>query len=381
MIDPSSDGEFWRQQLDEVQQLDLRSENDFKKHNDLPLARIKRIMKADGDVRMVSGEAPVLFAKACEFFVMDITRRAWICSDMNKRRNLQVEDVLYAIEKTDVFDFLSAVYQEKAKAGTGPLAIPAIQTALNTMMGNNPSGLTMQSDPLQVQSIAAPLPATTHSGHPTSISHSHSHSHSHSTHSIHSSISAPVVQSLPIPYTPTTPPLSSISPISTSVSIPQTSTPVLQTSTQSVMQTAPTSTPTPLTLTAPTSTPTPTPTSTSTPTSTQDSAKATSSSTQPTQVKSSQTPTHQGQQVIMPSSGGNPGHSIIVPPGAQVAMIANPSNPSQLIPVLYFANQPSGNQFFQIGPAPISTPVSGVASSQTHVQTAKTITSTTQEDI
>jgi nuclear transcription factor Y gamma len=39
------------------------------------LARIKRIMKSDEDVRMISAEAPVLFAKACELFVMDMTIR------------------------------------------------------------------------------------------------------------------------------------------------------------------------------------------------------------------------------------------------------------------------------------------------------------------
>jgi len=48
---------------------------DFKTITDLPLARIKRIMKSDEDVRMISAEAPVLFAKACELFVMDMTIR------------------------------------------------------------------------------------------------------------------------------------------------------------------------------------------------------------------------------------------------------------------------------------------------------------------
>lgn len=43
----------------------------------LPLARIKKIMRADEDVRMVSAEAPVVFAKACELFILDITMRAW----------------------------------------------------------------------------------------------------------------------------------------------------------------------------------------------------------------------------------------------------------------------------------------------------------------
>jgi hypothetical protein len=41
----------------------------------LPLARIKKIMKSDEDVRMISSEAPALFAKACELFVLEVPSR------------------------------------------------------------------------------------------------------------------------------------------------------------------------------------------------------------------------------------------------------------------------------------------------------------------
>ena len=79
---------------------------DFKNHNDLPLARIKRIMKSDEDVRMNSAEAPVLFAKACEMFILELTLRSWGYSEKNKRRTLQKEDIQTAIRNTDIFDFL-----------------------------------------------------------------------------------------------------------------------------------------------------------------------------------------------------------------------------------------------------------------------------------
>lgn len=79
---------------------------DFKNHNDLPLARIKRIMKSDEDVRMISAEAPVLFAKACEMFILELTLRSWGYSEKNKRRTLQKEDIQTAIRNTDIFDFL-----------------------------------------------------------------------------------------------------------------------------------------------------------------------------------------------------------------------------------------------------------------------------------
>ncbi|CAM9797493.1 unnamed protein product [Sphacelaria rigidula] len=66
---------FWGEQMQEMQELQIGTEQDFKNHNDLPLARIKRIMKSDEDVRMISAEAPVLFAKACEMFILELTLR------------------------------------------------------------------------------------------------------------------------------------------------------------------------------------------------------------------------------------------------------------------------------------------------------------------
>lgn len=91
---------FWANQMQEIEQT-----VDFKNHS-LPLARIKKIMKADEDVRMISAEAPVIFAKACEMFILELTLRSWIHTEENKRRTLQKNDIAAAISRTDVFDFL-----------------------------------------------------------------------------------------------------------------------------------------------------------------------------------------------------------------------------------------------------------------------------------
>ncbi|KZV51262.1 Nuclear transcription factor Y subunit C-2 isoform 1 [Dorcoceras hygrometricum] len=91
---------FWASQMQEIEQT-----IEFKNHS-LPLARIKKIMKADEDVRMISAEAPVIFAKACEMFILELTMRAWIHTEENKRRTLQKNDIAAAISRTDVFDFL-----------------------------------------------------------------------------------------------------------------------------------------------------------------------------------------------------------------------------------------------------------------------------------
>lgn len=97
---------FWETQNKEMNLLNISTEQDFKNHNDLPLARIKRIMKSDEDVRMISAEAPVLFAKACEIFILELSIRAWGAAEKQKRRTLQKEDIEAAIKNTDIFDFL-----------------------------------------------------------------------------------------------------------------------------------------------------------------------------------------------------------------------------------------------------------------------------------
>ncbi|KAI3814834.1 hypothetical protein L1987_14480 [Smallanthus sonchifolius] len=91
---------FWVNQFHEIEQT-----TDFKNHS-LPLARIKKIMKADEDVRMISAEAPVIFARACEMFILELTLRSWNHTEENKRRTLQKNDIAAAITRTDIFDFL-----------------------------------------------------------------------------------------------------------------------------------------------------------------------------------------------------------------------------------------------------------------------------------
>ncbi|CAM6116721.1 unnamed protein product [Calypogeia fissa] len=91
---------FWQQQSQEMEQV-----NEFKNHQ-LPLARIKKIMKSDEDVKMIAAEAPVLFAKACEMFILELTLRSWIHTEENKRRTLQRNDIAGAITRGDIFDFL-----------------------------------------------------------------------------------------------------------------------------------------------------------------------------------------------------------------------------------------------------------------------------------
>ena len=73
---------------------------------------------------MIGSEAPILFAKACEIFVLELTLRSWIHTEENKRRTLQKSDIAIAISKSDMFDFLiDIVPRDEYKA-------PAIPTSL-----------------------------------------------------------------------------------------------------------------------------------------------------------------------------------------------------------------------------------------------------------
>ncbi|XP_057431654.1 nuclear transcription factor Y subunit C-2-like [Lotus japonicus] len=90
---------FWKTQSQEIE-----NTNDF--NHALPLARIKKIMKADDEVKMIAAEAPILLSKACEMFIKELTTRAWVNAEENKRRTLLKSDFASAISRTDVYDFL-----------------------------------------------------------------------------------------------------------------------------------------------------------------------------------------------------------------------------------------------------------------------------------
>jgi nuclear transcription factor Y gamma len=92
---------YWQQQVTKLE----TDEHDYKLHQ-LPLARIKKVMKADPEVKMISAEAPILFAKGCDIFITELTMRAWIHAEENKRRTLQRSDIASALSKSDMFDFL-----------------------------------------------------------------------------------------------------------------------------------------------------------------------------------------------------------------------------------------------------------------------------------
>ncbi|XP_071552093.1 nuclear transcription factor Y subunit gamma-like isoform X2 [Panulirus ornatus] len=155
---------FWPKVTDEIRQL---TQTDLRQQ-ELPLARIKRIMKLDEDVKMISAEAPVLFSKAAEIFITELTLRAWIHTEDNKRRTLQRNDIAMAITKYDQFDFLIDIVPRdelkpsKSRDDANRTGVPADQIAQHYQAvlqqstansSNNSSQTNVQPTTVQPQTI------------------------------------------------------------------------------------------------------------------------------------------------------------------------------------------------------------------------------------
>ncbi|PPQ78498.1 hypothetical protein CVT25_011839 [Psilocybe cyanescens] len=104
---------FWQRQITTAEE-----ETPDYRHPPLPLARIKKVMKSDPDVKMIAADAPILFCKACE---TEITARAFIVADSNKRRTLSRADIAKALSKSDQFDFLIDIVPREEAAFPVPL--------------------------------------------------------------------------------------------------------------------------------------------------------------------------------------------------------------------------------------------------------------------
>lgn len=149
--------------MDEVKKIETVD----AKNQNLPLARIKKIMKLDEDVKMISAEAPLLFAKASEIFIHELTLRAWVHTEDNKRRTLQKNDIAMAITKYDQFDFLIDIvprHEVKPKKEPEPKAITNcdqqyyFHIAQQTPQGSSLNNLHNQQ---QQQTIPQTIPAQT----------------------------------------------------------------------------------------------------------------------------------------------------------------------------------------------------------------------------
>jgi nuclear transcription factor Y, gamma len=110
-------------------------------------------MKADPEVKMISAEAPILFAKGCDIFITELTMRAWIHAEENKRRTLQRSDIASALAKSDMFDFLiDIVPREEASSHAKRATAQSAATQGVAAAGGQPT-------------MGGQMPAPNHGGH------------------------------------------------------------------------------------------------------------------------------------------------------------------------------------------------------------------------
>lgn len=122
-----------------IEMASMKCDHAVFKTQDLPLARIKKIMKLDDDIKsmMISAEAPILFAKAAELFIRELTMRAWLHTERNRRRTLQRNDIGMAISDgdTDQFDFLIDIVPREEIRGHRRAAQSLPSSVVGTTLG------------------------------------------------------------------------------------------------------------------------------------------------------------------------------------------------------------------------------------------------------
>lgn len=72
----------------------------------LPLSRIKSIMKLDPELNLVSSESVFLMSKVTELFIKSLARESFVFVEQGKKKTVQKKDVESAINVVDALMFL-----------------------------------------------------------------------------------------------------------------------------------------------------------------------------------------------------------------------------------------------------------------------------------
>lgn len=77
----------------------------------MPLTRIKSIIKLDPDVTLASQEAVIMIAKATELFVESLAKESYKYTKQNKKKTIQKKDIDDCIDATEEFAFLEGALE------------------------------------------------------------------------------------------------------------------------------------------------------------------------------------------------------------------------------------------------------------------------------
>lgn len=100
--------DFWlerKRKMNDLKEEEMRTKS---RNMSVPMARVKKIMRIDDDVRnfMIASDAPIFMAQAAEFFIEEMTAMGWQYVSEARRRILQKTDIATAVHQNDQFDFL-----------------------------------------------------------------------------------------------------------------------------------------------------------------------------------------------------------------------------------------------------------------------------------
>ncbi|KAF7820819.1 Nuclear transcription factor Y subunit C-2 [Senna tora] len=110
--------------------------------NDSPLSRRRSVHRRivekspskkhkDPSTKMISAETPILLSTACEMFIQEMSLRAWMQIEENKRRVIQRHDVVESIHENKLYDFLTDVIPLQYQGGHPSLEEHSGQAAEN----------------------------------------------------------------------------------------------------------------------------------------------------------------------------------------------------------------------------------------------------------
>lgn len=92
---------FWTQKYEEAKTLSLVDSTIC-----LPLARIKKLMRVEENVKNIAGEVAYIFSKITETFLEELTLRAWQTTKTKNRKVVQCSDIYQATKTSEIYDFL-----------------------------------------------------------------------------------------------------------------------------------------------------------------------------------------------------------------------------------------------------------------------------------
>ncbi|XP_011150224.1 DNA polymerase epsilon subunit 4 isoform X2 [Harpegnathos saltator] len=101
-----NNGENSQELQEEIENTLHGDEEQREKLLQLPLGRIKTIIKADPEVNLVNQEAVFLIAKSTELFIDSLVKEAYKYTMQAKKKTVQKRDIETAVNKVDALVFL-----------------------------------------------------------------------------------------------------------------------------------------------------------------------------------------------------------------------------------------------------------------------------------